>query len=41
MLHGVPCLTTISAAAAAVSAIAAIHEGEPEVRALQDYHRHE
>ncbi len=39
MLHGVPCLTTLSAAAAAVSAIAAIHEGEPEVRALQDYHQ--
>ena len=38
MLHSVPCLTTISAAVAAVSAIAAIREGESEVRALQDYH---
>ncbi|HOC18919.1 MAG TPA: carbamoyl-phosphate synthase large subunit, partial [Vicinamibacterales bacterium] len=38
MLHGVPCLTTMSAAVAAVSAIAAIREGEAEVRALQDYH---
>ena len=41
MLRSVPCLTTLSAASAAVSAIAAIHEGEPEVRALQDYHRHQ
>ncbi|HSK07961.1 MAG TPA: carbamoyl-phosphate synthase large subunit, partial [Vicinamibacterales bacterium] len=39
MLHGVPCITTMTGAAAAVSAIAAIHEGQPDVRALQDYHQ--
>ena len=41
MLHGVPCITTLSGATAAVSAIAAIHEGEGDVRALQDYHSHQ
>ena len=38
MLHGVPCITTLTGAAAAVSAIRALREHDIEVRALQDYH---
>jgi carbamoyl-phosphate synthase large subunit len=38
MLHGVPCVTTLTGASAAVSAIAAMRGEELEVRALQDYH---
>jgi carbamoyl-phosphate synthase large subunit len=38
MLHGVPCITTLTGAAAAVSAIRALREHQIEVRALQDYH---
>jgi carbamoyl-phosphate synthase large subunit len=41
MLHGVPCITTLTGAAAAVSAIRSIREtqsAERQVRALQDYH---
>jgi carbamoyl-phosphate synthase large subunit len=38
MLHGVPCITTLTGAAAAVSAIRALREHRIEVRALQDYH---
>jgi len=38
MLHGVPCITTLTGAAAAVSGIRALREHELTVRALQDYH---
>jgi carbamoyl-phosphate synthase large subunit len=38
MLHGVPCITTLTGAAAAVSAIRALREQALSVRALQDYH---
>jgi len=38
MLHGVPCITTLTGAAAAVSGIRALGEHDLTVRALQDYH---
>jgi len=38
MLHGVPCITTLTGAAAAVSAIRALGANALDVRALQDYH---
>ena len=38
MLHQVPCITTLTGAAAAVSAIRATREEGVGVRALQDYH---
>ena len=38
MLHGVPCITTLTGAAAAVSGIRALGEHVLTVRALQDYH---
>jgi carbamoyl-phosphate synthase large subunit len=38
MLHGVPCITTLTGAAAAVSAISAIRVQGVGVRALQDYY---
>jgi len=38
MLHGVPCITTLTGAAAAVSGIRALRARELTVRALQDYH---
>ena len=38
MLHGVPCITTLTGAAAAVSAIRALRSHSLAVRALQDYH---
>jgi carbamoyl-phosphate synthase large subunit len=38
MLHGVPCITTLTGAAAAVAAIRAVRSEAPEVRALQDYY---
>jgi carbamoyl-phosphate synthase large subunit len=38
MLHGVPCITTLTGAAAAVSAIRALKTSTLDVRALQDYH---
>ncbi len=38
MLHGVPCITTLTGAAASVSAIRALREHTIDVRALQDYH---
>ena len=38
MLHGVPCITTLTGGAAAVSAIRAIRSHKLGVRALQDYH---
>jgi carbamoyl-phosphate synthase large subunit len=38
MLHGVPCITTLTGAAAAVSGIRALCEHELTVRSLQDYH---
>jgi carbamoyl-phosphate synthase large subunit len=38
MLHEVPCITTLTGAAAAVSAIRALRDEGVSVRALQDYH---
>jgi carbamoyl-phosphate synthase large subunit len=38
MLHGVPCITTLTAAAAAVSAIRALKSETLTVRAIQEYH---
>ena len=38
MLHGVPCITTLTGGAAAVSGIRAIRSQKLDVRALQDYH---
>jgi carbamoyl-phosphate synthase large subunit len=38
MMHGVPCITTLTGAAAAVQAIRAMKEQGISVRALQDYH---
>lgn len=36
--HGIPCITTLSAARAAVRAIKALRESTYSIRALQDYH---
>jgi len=38
MMHQVPCITTLTGAAAAVSAIRALREHGVDVRALQDYY---
>jgi carbamoyl-phosphate synthase large subunit len=38
MMHGVPCITTLTGAAATVSAIKAIKSEDLTVRALQEYH---
>jgi carbamoyl-phosphate synthase large subunit len=38
MMHGVPCITTLTGAAAAVNAIRAMHTEGLTVRALQEYH---
>ena len=38
MLHGVACITTLTGAAAAVSAIRALRSAPFTVKALQDYH---
>ena len=38
MNHGVPCITTLTGASAAVAAIRAMRTDVAEVRALQDYH---
>ncbi len=38
MMHEVPCITTLTGAAAAVSAIRALRQQGVAVRALQDYH---
>jgi carbamoyl-phosphate synthase large subunit len=38
MMHAVPCITTLTGAAAAVSAIKALRSEELGVRALQDYY---
>jgi carbamoyl-phosphate synthase large subunit len=38
MLHGVPCITTLTGAAAAVAGIRALRSQTLDVRALQDYH---
>jgi carbamoyl-phosphate synthase large subunit len=38
MLHGIPCITTLTGAAAAVSAIRDLRQHVFEVHALQDYH---
>ncbi len=38
MVHGIPCITTLTGASAAVAAIRAMRGHEPGVRALQDYH---
>jgi carbamoyl-phosphate synthase large subunit len=37
---GVPCITTIQAAAACVQGIEALVRGDIGVRSLQDHHRH-
>jgi carbamoyl-phosphate synthase large subunit len=39
MLHGVPCVTTLTGAAATVEAIRALREEGLDVRALQEYHQ--
>jgi carbamoyl-phosphate synthase large subunit len=38
MMHNVPCITTLTGAAAAVNAIRAMHTEGLTVRALQEYH---
>jgi len=38
MMHGVPSITTLTGAAAAVNAIKALHTERPSVRSLQEYH---
>ena len=38
MNHGVPCITTLTGAAATVNAIRAMHTEGVSVRALQEYH---
>jgi carbamoyl-phosphate synthase large subunit len=38
MMHSVPCITTLTGAAAAVSAIKALRSEALDVRPLQDYH---
>ena len=38
MMHGVPCITTLTGAAAAVNAIKALSTEGLTVRALQEYH---
>jgi carbamoyl-phosphate synthase large subunit len=38
MMHGVPCITTLTGAAATVNAIKALHTEGLTVRALQEYH---
>ena len=38
MLYGVPCVTTLTGAAATVSAIRALRSEKPSVRPLQEYH---
>jgi carbamoyl-phosphate synthase large subunit len=38
MMHQVPCITTLTGAAAAVQAIRALKQQDPGVRALQDYY---
>ena len=38
MMHGVPCITTLTGAAATVNAIKAMHTEGLTVRALQEYH---
>ncbi len=38
MMHGVPCITTLTGAAATVAAIKALREEGIDVRALQEYH---
>jgi hypothetical protein len=38
MMHAVPCITTLTGAAAAVNAIKAMHTEALSVRALQEYH---
>ena len=38
MVHSVPCITTLTGASAAVSAIRALRSEGLDVRAIQDYH---
>jgi len=38
MMHGVPCITTLTGAGASVNAIKALHSESLTVRALQEYH---
>jgi hypothetical protein len=39
MMQQVPCITTLTGAAAAVNAIKALHTEGLTVRSLQEYHR--
>jgi carbamoyl-phosphate synthase large subunit len=39
--QGIPCITTLTGALAAVRAIRAARDGEPEVLSLQELHRPE
>jgi len=38
VLHGVPCITTIQGAQAAVNGMEAILKGSLQVKSLQEYH---
>ena len=38
MMHGIPCVTTLTGSAASVSAIRALRDAELDVRSLQEYH---
>jgi len=38
MMHGVPCITTLTGASATVAAIRALRTRTLDVRALQDYY---
>jgi carbamoyl-phosphate synthase large subunit len=38
MMHSIPCVTTLTGAAASVSAIRALRDAELDVRSLQEYH---
>ncbi len=38
MMQGIPCVTTLTGAAASVSAIRALRDAGLDVRSLQDYH---
>jgi len=38
MQYGVPCITTLTGAAATVEALRSLKKGESEVRSLQEYH---
>lgn len=39
IMHGIPCITTISGALASVNGIESLKKGELEVKSLQEYHK--